>query len=854
MTALPIASVLPEIKQALSDETRLVLSAPPGAGKTTGIPPALLDAPWLKGRKIVMLEPRRLAARAAAEQIARTLGESVGQTVGYRIRLESRVSTATRIEIVTEGILTRRLQNDPLLEETALVIFDEFHERSLHADLGLALCLEVQKELREDLRLMVMSATLDTSAVSSLLGDAPVVQSEGRMFPVETRYAPPPASENPLRATAGAVLRALREEAGSILVFLPGAREIRSVCKRLSEANLDPSIRLIPLFGALDRQAQDRAILPATPGTRKVVLASAIAETSLTIEGVRIVIDSGLMRVPRFDVRSAMTRLETLPVSRDSADQRQGRAGRLEPGVYYRLWSEGRHRTLLERSSPEILSVDLTPLALELAAWGLSSFDTLSWIDPPPQAAFSQARELLARLGALDGQGRITDHGKRMASFGLHPRLSHMLLAAKTLDMGELACEVAAILGERDFLFAGPGERDSDLRLRLEALREADSGGRPDSHGMGVNKGGRKTIQKTAKHLKSRLECSQEKGGINAAGIVLSFAYPDRIAVRRPGESLRYQLSNGRGAFFTSPEPLSAETYLTVADLDGARQESMIFLAAPVSFEDLLEYHGEKIMEQDVVTWDRRSQTVQSRRQVLLGKAVLKDAPLPQPEPGRVAEAMCDGIRQMGIEVLPWTKQIRTWQARVLLLREENAEGLSWPDVSNASLWETLDTWLRPFLSGISRRDQLSRLDLKTALTALLSWQEQTALDRLAPTHITVPSGSRIPVIYSPGDVPALAVRLQEMFGATDTPTIADGTIPLTLHLLSPAGRPVQVTQNLKSFWESAYFEVKKDLKGRYPKHHWPDNPLEATPTNRTKKLISPAEVQRRREQQKTRS
>lgn len=835
MSDLPISSVIPAVKHALFLGTKLVLSAPPGAGKTTGIPPAFLDAPWLEGRKIVMLEPRRLAARTAAEQIARTLGESVGQTVGYRIRLESRVSAATRIEIVTEGILTRRLQNDPMLEDVALVIFDEFHERSIHADLGLALCLEIQKELREDLRLMIMSATLDTDAASRLLGGAPVVQSKGRMFPVDTLYTPPAPYEDPLRAAAAAVLRALREEAGSILVFLPGAREIRSVHRRLSEASLDSSTQLVPLFGALDRQAQDRAILPAPPGIRKVVLASAIAETSLTIEGIRVVIDAGLMRVPRFDVRSAMTRLETLPVSRDSAEQRRGRAGRLEPGVCYRLWSEGRHQTLLERSSPEILTVDLSPLALELAAWGLASPDSLSWIDPPPQAAFSQARELLAQLGAVDRQGRITGHGKQMASFGLHPRLSHMILAAQDCGMGGLACEVAAILGERDFLNAGPGGRDSDLRLRVEALRGADSGGKPDFHGMGVKKGTRKSIQKIANHLKSRLKCHQERGDINAAGIVLSFAYPDRIAVRRPGEDPRFQLSNGRGAYFTSHEPLCAETYLAVADLDGARQESMIFLAAPVSYEDLMEYHGEQIIEQDMVEWDRRGQAVLARRQELFGKVVLKDAPLPRPDPGRVAGAMCDGIHRMGLEVLPWTKRLRAWQARVLLLREEKAGGISWPDVSDAHLSETLDTWLLPFLSGISRRDQLSRLDLKTALTALLSWQEQTALDRLAPTHITAPSGSRIPVTYTPGDAPFLSVRLQEMFGATDTPAIAGGAILLTLHLLSPAGRPVQVTQNLKSFWESAYFEVKKDLKGRYPKHHWPDNPLEATPTNRIK-------------------
>jgi ATP-dependent helicase HrpB len=836
MPELPINAVIPSVQQTLSSETRLVVSAPPGAGKTTGIPPALLDASWLGSRKIIMLEPRRLAARAAAQRIARMLGETVGQTVGYRIRLESRVSKATRIEIVTEGILTRILQQDPMLEEVALVIFDEFHERSIHADLGLALCLEVQKELREDLRLMVMSATLDTDTVARLLGNSPVIQSAGRMFPVETRYIAADSTGDPIRASITAVRKALREESGSILVFLPGGREIRMVHRRLVEGGLDPTVHVYPLYGALGREAQDKAISPPPEGIRKVVLATSIAETSLTIEGVRIVIDAGLMRVPRFDVQSAMSRLETIPVSRDSADQRRGRAGRLESGICYRLWSEGRHQTLLERSSPEILSTDLSPLALELAAWGVSTPEALSWIDPPPTSAFTQARELLSQLGALDNGGRITGHGRQMTTFGLPPRLSHMLVASKGAGMGSLACKVAAVLGERDFLGADSGGKDSDLRLRIEALDDVPVKGRPLFHGMRVNATARRMILKTATHLRSRLGCHDKGEDIDNVGLILSFAYPDRIAVRRPGDMPRYQLSNGRGAFFSSPEPLSAETCLAIAELDGVRQESMIFLAAPLSIDSLLRHHSDRIIEQETVSWDKRSQAVLSRSQVLLGKAVLKDSPLASPSPDLVADAMCEGIRQLGLDILPWTKQLRKWQARVLLLKEVNVGRISWPDVSDGTLLETLDTWLHPFLPGISRREQLQRLDLKAALTALLPWREQTALDRFAPTHITVPSGSRIPITYTPGDSPVLAVRLQEMFGATDTPAIADNKIPLTLHLLSPAGRPVQVTQNLRSFWESAYFEVKKDLKGRYPKHHWPDNPLTASPTNRTKK------------------
>jgi len=837
MPCLPIASVLPEVKRALSEGTRLVLSAPPGAGKTTAVPPALLHEPWLQGRRILMLEPRRLAARTAAERIAWMLGETLGQTVGYRIRLESRVGPATRIEILTEGILTRYLQDDPLLERTGLVIFDEFHERSLHADLGLALCLEVQRELREDLRLVVMSATLDTRAISGLLGNAPVVESRGRIFPVDTRYRPSPQPVDPVRAVAAAVQRALREETGGILVFLPGGREIRCAHRLLAEAGLGPAVAVVPLYGALGREAQNRALSPAPEGRRKVVLASAIAETSLTIEGIRVVIDAGLMRVPRFDVRCAMSRLETLPVTRDAADQRRGRAGRTGPGVCYRLWSEARHRSLLERAAPEMLTVDLTQLVLELAAWGVSDPAELSWLDPPPAAAYAQARALLMELGALDPEGRIRTQGRQMAALGLHPRLSHMLLRARGLALGDLACEVAAILGERDFLSAASPGRDSDLRSRLEALREYRPHGPSEFHGMRVDTASLGRIRRTATLLKSRLKCGRnEAGGPAEAGTVLSLAYPDRIAVRRPGEAPRFQLTNGLGAYFAAPEPLSAESYLAVAELDGVQREAMIFLAAALSFEALFEQYKDRIADHESVEWDRRRQAVLSRRQVLLGKAVLKTFPLQDPDPGRVARAMCEGIRQMGLAALPWTKPLRAWQARVLLLRELAAGGISWPDLTDPHLLERLDQWLAPFLSGISRREHLPRLDLGAALASHLSWRQQEALDRLAPTHIRVPSGSRIPIRYEAGAEPVLAVRLQEMFGATETPAIVAGRLPLVLHLLSPAGRPVQVTRDLKGFWENTYFEVKKDLRGRYPKHHWPDDPLAALPTNRTKK------------------
>jgi ATP-dependent helicase HrpB len=834
--SLPIISVVPDVKRLLASGGNLVLSAPPGSGKTTGIPPALLDEPWLAGQKILMLEPRRIAARAAAGQIARMLNEPVGETVGYRIRMESRVSPATRIEIVTEGILTRYIQTDPGLTGTGLVIFDEFHERSIHADLGLALCLDAQKGLREDLRLLVMSATLDTDAVSRILGDAPVVKGEGRMFPVEIRHTAASSAPDPCRDTAAAVLKAVREETGSILVFLPGAREIRNVHRHLTEAGVGPDLMIAPLYGALGRHAQERAIAPVSGGMRKIVLATDIAETSLTIEGIRIVIDAGLMRVPRFDVRSAMTRLKTVPVTRDSADQRAGRAGRLGPGICCRLWSRELHDTLIERSIPEILTSDIASLALELAVWGVRDPNRLSWLDPPAGAAFSQARDLLLDLGAIDNKGLITGHGRRMASLGIHPRLAHMILTARSFGMGALACETAAILGERDFLSTGPAGRDSDLRLRIDALRASNLPGHTNSHCMDAAL--LRMIRKTTDQLKSRMNCTGDAGPVDDLGVVLSFAYPDRISVRRPGDLPRYLLANGRGACFLSPEPLSAEDYLVIADLDGAEPESVIFMAAPVSFEDLSRYCKDRITERRFIEWDRRSRSVLSRRQALIGKAAMKDLPLPDPDPDRVAEAMCEGIRQMGMEALPWTRQLRSWQNRVLLMKSVAAEGMEWPDISDGRLLATIETWLRPFLSGITRAGQLSRVDLSSALLSLLTWQHRNALDRLAPTHFTVGSGSRILIDYSNPEAPVLSVRLQEMFGALETPAIAGGSIPMLLHLLSPAGRPVQVTRDLKSFWQTAYFEVKKVLKGRYPRHHWPDNPLEAPPTNRTKKKV----------------
>lgn len=834
MNTLPVDSIIPELKEALRTRSGAVLVAAPGAGKTTRVPLALLDEPWLAGRRILMLEPRRLAARAAARYMAASLGEQVGDTVGYRVRLDSRVGPATRIEVITEGVLTRMLQADPALEGTGLVIFDEFHERSLHADLGLALCLEAQSVLRDDLRILVMSATLDAEPVAALLGDAPVLTSEGRAYPVETRYLDRRV-EGPVEpVVVRQIQEALASESGDILVFLPGAGEIRRVEERLAELDLGASVRVAPLYGNLPQEAQDRAIAPGRPGERKIVLATSIAETSLTVEGVRVVIDSGLARVPRFSPRTGMTRLETVRVSQASAEQRRGRAGRLGPGVCRRLWTEQEHRHLAVRNTPEILESDLAPLALELAAWGVVDPAELRWLDPPPAAALAQARDLLVQLGALEKSGTITPHGRRMAELGLHPRLAHMILRAIPLGLGGLACELAAILSERDVLRSGHAPADADLRLRVETLRQAAAGGRPGDAappGYTVDAAACRRILAEANHWKREAGIADDSGGdVDACGLLLAFAYPDRIARRR--DSGRFLLRNGRGAALAGPQPLAKAPWLVAAELDDLGAEGRVYLAAPVDVADLERHFADQIEAETTVYWDREAQAVRARQRERLGALVLKDVPLADPDPEETAAALLRGIAEEGLEMLPWTKQARQfWQRLLFMSRHE--EG--WPDVSEEALATSLPDWLGPHLYGLKSRDDLQRLSLTDILAGMLSWERRRELDEYAPTHIVVPSGSRIPVDYSDPEAPVLAVRLQEMFGLKETPRIARGRVPLTLHLLSPAHRPVQVTRDLASFWRSAYFEVKKDLKGRYPKHYWPDNPLEALPTNRTR-------------------
>ncbi|MBB4635230.1 ATP-dependent helicase HrpB [Longimicrobium terrae] len=830
-TDLPIESVIPELREALRVAGAAVLQAPPGAGKTTRVPLALLAEPWLAGQRIVMLEPRRLAARAAARQMARTLGEEVGGTVGFRVKMETRVGPSTRIEVVTEGVLTRMLQSDPALEGVGLVIFDEFHERSLHADLGLALTLQSRAVLRDDLRLLVMSATLDGAPVARLLGDAPVITSEGRMFPVEVRYLGGRGDERIEAVVARAVRRAVETVDGDVLVFLPGAAEIHRTQSFLSDGGLPEGVRILPLYGNLPQPAQDEAIAPGRPGRRKVVLSTAIAETSLTIEGVRVVIDSGLMRVPRFAPRTGMTRLDTVTVSRASSEQRCGRAGRLGPGVCFRLWDEHAQQALVPHGTPEILDADLAPLALELAAWGVADPAELAWLDAPPAAAFSQARELLAELGAIDAAGTITPHGRQMAGLPLHPRLAHMLLRADQLGLGALACDLAALLGERDVFRRGEHPADVDVRLRLEALRDLEAGRRARTHGSAVDEGGLRRVMAESRELRRRLRTRAGENEASAAGLLLAMAYPDRIGQRR-GKAGRFLLRNGRGAAMAERDPLAGAPWIVAPELDGTGRESRVYLAASVDQAEIEREFAAQITTEEEVAWDEDARAVRPRRRTRLGALTLREVQITDADADAVAGALLRGIASAGIGVLPWSRGARQLQERMRFLHRHDA---TWPDVSDEALAAGLHEWLAPYVYGMTRLDDLHRLDLPELLLGMMGWERRAALDDLAPSHVDVPSGSRIPIDYSDVEAPVLAARLQELFGMMETPRIAGGRVPLTMHLLSPAHRPVQVTRDLGSFWKTGYFEVRKDLKGRYPKHYWPDDPLQAQATSRVR-------------------
>lgn len=811
MNSLPVDEALPRLTAALETGNAAVLVAPPGAGKTTRVPLALLDAPWLRSGKIVMQEPRRLAARAAARRMAASLGEAVGETVGYRVRLDTKVGPRTRIEVVTDGLFLRMLQDDPSLEGIGCVIFDELHERGLETDLSFALVREVQTALRDDLRVIAMSATLDPGPVAERLGGAAVIESAGRAFPVDTRYLDRAPAGRIEDAVASAVRRALAEESGSALVFLPGVGEIRRVEQRLHDVGRE--IDVVPLYGDLSPAEQDRAIAPSPAGRRKVVLATSIAETSLTIEGVRLVIDSGQMRIPKFAPRSGMTRLDTVRVSQASAEQRRGRAGRLEPGVCYRLWPEEQQRGLLPFTPPEILEADLAPLALEIAAWGTRDAASLPWLTPPPAASLATARALLLDLGAIGDAGTITPHGRAMTRLGQHPRIAHLVLRGRELGHGRVAALIAAILGERDFLRLPPGQRDADLRHRVDVALQGKAP---------------RQILEIARRL------SRDSDSDSAAtGALLSLAYPDRIGRRRAATAGRYLLSGGRGAALPEGDPMGNSEFLVVADLDGSAMDSRVFLAAPISLAEIEKLHGDRVVDEQVVQWSARDGAVLARQRRRLGAIALEDGPLRKPDADKVRAAMLDGIRQLGVAALPWSGDLRRWRERVAFLRQQAPA--DWPDLSDAALLDSLDGWLAPFLSDVSRRDHLSRIDLAAALKALLPWEKQRELDRQAPTHIEVPSGSRVPIDYGNAAEPTLAVRLQEMFGLSDTPRIAGGKVPLTVHLLSPARRPVQVTRDLASFWSNGYKAVKAELKGRYPRHYWPDDPLIAEPTARVR-------------------
>ncbi len=828
---LPIDTVLAALDQALGANSSVVLQAPPGAGKTTRVPLALLEAPWLASKRIIMLEPRRLAARAAAERLARELGEPVGETVGYRIRFENRVSARTRIEVVTEGMLTRRLQRDPELADVGLVIFDEFHERHLQTDLSLALCVDVQRNLREDLRLLVMSATLDSGPVARLL-DAPIVTSEGRAYPVEHRYLPRDPDAPLPEVVRSAMVRALAETEGDLLVFLPGAGEILRARDGLAEEPACRGVALHTLYGDMRMESQQAAILPDPIGRRKVVLATNIAETSLTIEGVRVVIDSGYARVPRFDPRTALTRLERVRIARANADQRAGRAGRVAPGLCYRLWSENTQRGLVPFAAAEIVEADLAPLALELAQWGVADPDGLAWLDAPPAGALSQARNLLKELGALDGQGRITAAGHEMAALPLHPRLAHLVREAKRLGLGATACDIAAILSERD-LFRG-SVPEIDLSHRVEALGAYRRGGRAAAQRLGANPDACAHVERVASQFRRLLGVTDAATDDAAPfGLLLAFAYPDRIAQVR-GDSERVLLANGHGARLPGESHLRKATYLVAAVLSGRSDESVVRLAAPVDLDALRSHLPDRIERRDLVRWEEQRNGVCAVHEERLGALVLSSRPWADPPPELIGNALLDAIRSRGLGLLPWSDAARELRARVLSLHHWLPEE-TWPDLSEPALLANLDRWLAPYLTGITRVEQLSRLDLHAILLSQLDWPRQQRLNEGAPTHITVPSGSRKRLEYRPGESPVLAVKLQEMFGLTDTPTVAFGTVPVTLHLLSPAQRPIQVTQDLKGFWERTYTEVKKELKGRYPKHPWPDDPWNAVPTARTR-------------------
>jgi len=832
---LPVCKILPELKKTLA-KSSAVLAAPPGSGKTTIVPLALLAEPWLVDKKILILEPRRLATRAAAGRMASLLGETIGQTVGYQIRFDQRISETTRVEVLTEGILTRRIQNDADLNGVGLIIFDEFHERSVHADLALALCLDVC-QVKDDLRLLVMSATLDTVPLANMLGRVPIITGEGQSHEVKIEYIEREAKGRIANITTAGIHRVIREEQGDILAFLPGTREIKDVHQQLSEYPDCRNILISPLFGDLSQADQDRAILPDPTGRRRVILATSIAETSLTIEGISCVVDSGWSRRPQFNPGNGLSKLSTVRVSKAAASQRAGRAGRLGPGYCMRLWTKGEHYSLAPFNLPEIVSVDLTSLALELFLWGVSDPEELQWLDPPRKGAFTQACELLRSLGAIDESGGITGTGKQLAALPIHPRLGHMLLMARENGQTLLACDIAAILSERDLLRRDGHHFSADLRLRHSLLALWRKKGAAVVSREGGDPTICRRIDRAASRWQSLIGGKNGTRNRDAIGSLLVYAYPDRIARRRINQRERYLLATGRGAVLPPADLLAANEYLVVPNLDAGHTEGRIFLAEILDLAELKRYHTGLFSENKQVYWDDSMARVIAMRRLCLGEIIIEEKPLKDVEPAAISRAMLAGIKKMGIGCLGWGQKSRQLQARVNCLRGLQPE-VGWPDLSDSGLEDDL-TWLEPYLVGVSRAGQLKQISLQEIFKAILGWEKQQKLELDAPSSHVVPSGSNIRIEYRMGEPPLLAVRIQEMFGLADTPSICRGEVALLLHLLSPAGRPIQITSDLAGFWQNSYPEVKKELKGRYPKHYWPDHPLIAEATRGVKRNMN---------------
>ncbi len=826
MEEYPISEIIPELKKKFLTEQIVIVQAPPGAGKSTVLPVQILNDPWLANKKILLLEPRRLAARSVAIRMADLLHEKVGEQVGYRVRFESVVSARTRIEVVTEGILTRMIQSDNSLEDVGLVIFDEFHERSLQADLALALCLQVQELLRNDLRLLIMSATLDGEKISSLLNNASIVTSTGRQYPVELKYVSVDKDDRLPVSVARVVRKAIQEQRGDILVFLPGAGEIVRVNELLENENLP--VALYPLYGDLPFKKQQDALLPHPQGLRKVVLATSIAETSLTIEGITTVVDAGYSRVPRFDPRSGLTRLETIKVTKDAADQRAGRAGRLGPGVCYRMWPEATHHLLQPVRQPEILEADLAPMMLELTNWGVQNLDELTWITAPPIGVVNQARELLIQLDALENN-KISARGKEMLKLPTHPRIAHMLLSAIGDREQALATDLAALLEERDILSKEAG---TDLVLRVEMLRRWRSGERVSAERSVLER-----VERLASSWRKIFKLSADNSTVadTSVGKLLAEAYPERIARQLEKHGLRYKLTNGRIVRLPDHDPLLRESWLVAAQLDSGGTEGKIFLAAPVHESDLLE----RAQEHESIRWDKERGMLTAALEKRIGNVVLSSKPVSKISEEQRIKILCEVVREEGLKLLNWSNAHDEWQARVMSLRAWRPDE-GWPDVSTGHLLATAEEWLSPYINQVSKRIDFQRLDLQQILMSILPWNLHSKLDALAPSRLPVPSGSQIKLTYfQDGRAPVMEVRLQEMFGLLETPAINEGRTKILLHLLSPGYKPVQVTQDLKSFWQTIYHEVRSELRRRYPKHHWPEDPWTAEAVRGVRKTKS---------------